>query len=441
MNRMQCMTGDNKETMKFLRSKEHFSVEVASKKWDRVKIICQQPFRRESDIFGLSMFVLHGDKSESNRKSFTPVNGSPLAKNPPNNGLEHFMKNKLDILKPKNGKVSMSGVLKSLENRNNLNENPGASSPVSRSGKLVVSAQTIKANRNAKSFRKEAGEFLENCGFSSLSFAEIEQVTFRKVKDSWKEKGGRELTKDEKEALKIISTDYLTRLLSGDSAPSNKRGLDEMEAIDNAPKRRKMSDERLKMRKEVDIKDKKLSQDGALRNDVATMDMEKDDDEGFSPESKVTKKKDVHQRKKKTPEKVPGGTWIGKTSTPIPNKIKSPIPKKTKSPSNQSYNPNKLLEYSKEDLLKKGVLVQNYCYKKNKDLPLKNGVSLSVKKQTPVTFYKIGSNIHMETEGEFYKPDVQPEHLASLFKDFKADEIEKPISSSVIEELFGKQSN
>jgi len=445
MNRMHCMNGENKETMKFFRTKEHFSAEVAAKKWDRVKIICQQPFRRESEIFGLSMFVLHGEveKNLPIKSSFVPVTASPLSKNSPNNGLEDFMKNKLDILKPKTGKVSMSGVLKSLENRNSLSETPGTSSPVSRSGKLVVSAQSIKSAKNPKSFRKEALEFLENCGLSHLTFAEIEQVTFRKVKDLWKQKGRREMTKDEKDSLKYISTDYLSKLLNNDSTVSNKRSFEDLTTVENPSKRRKMSDERIKMREEVDIKDKKSSQDGSLRNNIATMDMEKDedDDEGFSRKNHVEKeKKDLYQRKKlkKTPEKPEAGKWIGKQKTPE-QKTSTPLPKKvkSKSPSKSSYNPIKLLNFTKEFLVQKGILVQNYCYKKDKELPLKNGMSLQVKKQTPVTFYKVGHEVHMESEGAFYKPEVEPEHLARLFKDFDEEKIEKEIPVGMIQELFG----
>lgn len=446
MNRMHCMNGENKETMKFFRSKEHFSEEVSNKKWDRVKVICQQPFRRESEMFGLSMFVLHGEveKNPPNKPSFVPVTASPLSKNTSNNGLEYFMKNKLDILKPKNGKVSMSGVLKSLENRNSLAENPGTSSPVSRSGKLVVSAQSIKSAKNPKSFRKEALEFLENCGLSVLTFAEIEQVTFRKVKDLWKQKGGREMTRDEKDSLKYISTDYLSKLLNNDSAVSNKRSFEESAAVENPSKRRKMSDERIKMRQEVDIKDKKSSQDGSLRNNIATMDLEKeDDDEDYSRKNHVEKeKKDLYQRKKgkRTPEKYEAGTWIGKAKSPENHKTSTPLPKKvkSKSPTKPSYNPAKLLDFTKEFLLQKGILVQNYIYKKNKELPLKNGMTLSVNKGTPVNFYKVGAEIHMESEGVFHKPDVDPEHLAKLFKDFDEEKIKKSIPSSLIEELFGK---
>jgi len=447
MNRMQVMNGENKETMKFFRTKEHFTAEVAAKKWDRIKIICQQPFRRESEIFGLSMFVLHGEveKNPPNKSSFIPVTASPLSKNPPNTGLEDFMKNKLDILKPKNGKVSMSGVLKSLENRNSLSETPGTSSPVSRSGKLVVSAQSIKSAKNPKSFRKEALEFLERCGLSQLTFAEIEQVTFRKVKDLWKQKGGREMTKDEKESLKYISTDYLSKLLNKDATVSNKRSLEDLTAVESPPKRRKMSDERIKMRQEVDIKDKKSSQDGSLRNNIATMDMDtkkEEDDEGFSLEEwrmhREQNKK--HKNLKKTPEKQESGKSIGKEKTPEHQKTSTPLPKKvkSKSPAKPSYNPLKLLDFTKEVLIQKGILVQTYCYKKNKELPLKNGMTLQVNKQTPVTFYKVGHQVHMESEGVFYKPEVEPEHLTRIFKDFDEEKIEKVISASLIQELFGK---
>ena len=64
---------------------------------------------------------------------------------------------------------------------------------------------------------------------------------------------------------------------------------------------------------------------------------------------------------------------------------------------------------------------------------MKGGKMLSVKKGVPVTFYKVrvnimafiyfshqqvGSDIHLEVEGKFHMPDVLPEHMERVFKNF-----------------------
>ena len=61
MNRLDCSLGDNKQKMMFFRD-QHFNKDMSCKKWDRIKIICRQPFKINNDTFGLAMFVLHGVK-------------------------------------------------------------------------------------------------------------------------------------------------------------------------------------------------------------------------------------------------------------------------------------------------------------------------------------------------------------------------------------------
>ena len=128
-------------------------------------MVCQQPFRRESDIFGLSMFVLHGEMedvvkpkvlSEKYPMSFEDGFSTLQSQNA---GVKSLLKTKFPTLPSHQGeKLKMSGVLKSLENRSYSNENSGLSEPISRSGKLVVSGQNHK---KPISFRKEVSEFFQ----------------------------------------------------------------------------------------------------------------------------------------------------------------------------------------------------------------------------------------------------------------------------------------
>merc|ERR1712098_705545 len=88
-----------------------------------------------------------------------------------------------------------------------------------------------------------------------------------------------------------------------------------------------------------------------------------------------------------------------------------------------NYNRKHLLSVSHDVLIVSGVLVQVYNYKKDKKLPLKGKLELSALKGTPVTFFKVGPDIHLEYQGRFYLPDIETEHLDRVFKNYKHSQI------------------
>ena len=61
-------------------------------------------------------------------------------------------------------------------------------------------------------------------------------------------------------------------------------------------------------------------------------------------------------------------------------------------------------------------------------------MELSAKKGVPVTFYKVGPDVHLEYQGRFYLPDIEPEHLERVFKNFSG---EKVLSDRFPEDLDG----
>jgi len=75
-----------------------------------------------------------------------------------------------------------------------------------------------------------------------------------------------------------------------------------------------------------------------------------------------------------------------------------------------------LPRFSKAVLRKAGVLFQQYCYKKDRELPLRGGKVLQVKAKNNVDFYKVGPDIHLVYQGQFYLPHVQDQHKTKLFK-------------------------
>ena len=84
---------------------------------------------------------------------------------------------------------------------------------------------------------------------------------------------------------------------------------------------------------------------------------------------------------------------------------------------------NDLLKYSTQQLKSKGILVQHKTYKKSRDLPLKKDKQLKIHAGQEIRFYKLGPQIFLTTLEKVYDPQVEPEHVAGIFKDYTADEI------------------
>ena len=490
MNRIDCSVGENKQKMMFFREAQ-FCKEVLDKKWDRVKVVCKQPFKYNNDVFGLGMLVMHGKTAPAKVEVSKHIQGSEKcsssSKNP---GLAEFMKKAGNMASSSQRPPKVTSVLKNLENQKRVVETDSSgsvsfsnsfnASAMSRTAKLVVEGQNLTGGgRQPSGFEKEAGQFLRECQFEKKTFAEIETVTFRNVKELWMKKKGAELKKEEKDILKTLSSQYLSKLVNRNMKRSRDGDSENL-----PPKKRKVSEQIQSMRKNIDIVDVIEDDNSSMRNRIATMDMEKpkisDSDEDDpdivqlrnkfkktkpgASSSKILKtpptlSKKLAASKNKSPNTSSG--WIGKTKTPdrkeIPNfdlnfspemspkvptpkavKASSPTPPKPKVQTNTvpNYNRKHLLTVPHKDLIKSGVLVQVYNYKKDKKLPLKGGIELSVSKAEPVTFFKVGPDIHLEYKNRFYLPDIKEEHMERVFKNFSPKEISSKKFPDNIEKLL-----
>ena len=85
--------------------------------------------------------------------------------------------------------------------------------------------------------------------------------------------------------------------------------------------------------------------------------------------------------------------------------------------------PQDYLKYNDDEVKEIGILVQVRQYKKDKYLPLTDGSEVKVEKGTFVTFYKNAHQIHMKINDKLNIPDVEPEHIAGIFKDYTEKEI------------------
>ncbi len=80
--------------------------------------------------------------------------------------------------------------------------------------------------------------------------------------------------------------------------------------------------------------------------------------------------------------------------------------------------PSDYLKYDDKSLQRAGYLVQLRAYKKTKSLPMIDGTEISVQAGKEVRFIKRGANIVMVYKGQVHHPEVKPEHVAGLFKDY-----------------------
>ena len=279
MNRSHCFSGENKEKVVLARD-QCLKKEVACQKWDSIKLVCGQPHKFNNEVFGLSMFVLHG---QEDKREVDKENGVVDAK-VERNGLQELEK-KLERAAPPRQQTKLSSTLQSLENSTRVNTEGRElgmrleSAAISRSAKLVAkalgpSSKEVQVRKEEPSERKsldplkaECLEFLHSCGFEHLTFVEIEAVTFRKVKDLWKEKKKQAMTVEQKECLKPLSVKFLSRLLSR----TQKRVL-EGEKVDTPSKRRKVSEKVLEMRRQDSMEDEVVKEGGMRRNQLVTRD-------------------------------------------------------------------------------------------------------------------------------------------------------------------------
>ena len=77
------------------------------------------------------------------------------------------------------------------------------------------------------------------------------------------------------------------------------------------------------------------------------------------------------------------------------------------------------------------------------DKPFKSftgGLELGVKKGVAVTFFKVGPDIHLEYGARFYLPDIQPEHLGRVFKNFKPSQVHNMHFPPNLEQLLSLSS-
>ena len=144
MNRVDYVMGKNREAMKFY-SRDKMNQTVAEKWWDRVKVICHQPFKRDGDIFGVSTVVVRGslrDAPKSQEKENCSATSNTLAA-----GVEQLRK-KVETQSVKKQELPMAASRASQLLQNSQNKKPTLHS---------VQGQSMDPDR-IKSFRRKNGK-------------------------------------------------------------------------------------------------------------------------------------------------------------------------------------------------------------------------------------------------------------------------------------------
>lgn len=86
-------------------------------------------------------------------------------------------------------------------------------------------------------------------------------------------------------------------------------------------------------------------------------------------------------------------------------------------------DPTDFRKFSKEELVSRGILVQKRRYKSAKTLPIVGGTSVTTEKGQMVVFYKRKRKIWMDIGGKIFVPDVEPDHVAGIFRDYSEEEL------------------
>merc|ERR1719228_2608683 len=78
-----------------------------------------------------------------------------------------------------------------------------------RTGQVKEAKTEVKDKLN-----EQCMKFLDECAFDKMTFAEIESVTFRTIKELWETKRKIAMTREQKDCLKPLSAQYLSKLLN-----------------------------------------------------------------------------------------------------------------------------------------------------------------------------------------------------------------------------------
>lgn len=389
MNRQQAQNGQNKEVMRFF-SVDDFNPFSVGRWVDRIRIVCRQPYRRDV-AFGLSTMVVRGNNLDDDDDSDDLDPTAAAAKQRKSSyGVDMTHIDGVKKLKSKLSKQLTSPL----------------STPKSKYSKLFESSSTKKnANKNGldDEFRETVLEFINDVDPDN-------KLEYKELLRRWVQIRGRPKNDTEKTILKELTKSHAFGISSKKT---------DITAANNS--KRKSSDNESSFNKSS----KKVKT------------VQNSDDGSDSENDSKAKVQQATKPKRGRPSKA-GAAGAKASAADAGQKAAVMSPAKVEyEPPSINYilqeDPQKYVNYDDGELRTAGILVHQKIYKKDKKLPLDGGDDLFVEKGVLVTFYKNGKNIHMRVKERVYVPEVEPEYVAGIFKDYTEGEISQS-NSLVIQE-------
>ncbi|XP_066287809.1 uncharacterized protein [Branchiostoma lanceolatum] len=232
MNPMESKAGKNKMVVRMF-NESLFSEEGRSEVWDRVRIVCRQPFRKDLQ-FGLSFLRL---RTPSTDVSSPP---SPRVVVPSATKVRHNSSSRRESTAPPQTPGTESSVstewnetIESTKSRllkmAGTSEDP--SEHLGRSARMVVAAASKQKGKHAKGDRTadtptgvvnqfEVLKFLGSLDFTKM---DMDTVMYSDLKTQYKQVLGRKLTTEEKRVFLQTTQQYLEQYFSQTKDSGNKQ--------------------------------------------------------------------------------------------------------------------------------------------------------------------------------------------------------------------------
>ncbi|XP_069950777.1 uncharacterized protein [Cherax quadricarinatus] len=219
MTAEEWRAGRNISTVRMFKPVD-LSSEALKEKWDKVRVVCLQPFRKDTTQFGLSLFRLHTNVEVSSEAALDK-RIIDLDSNTPQTALKKDeLVSRMNLSEVKKKTISQKiGWLenKVLNNSEEGNAGPPLNplmSPVSRAGRLISMASKPQTKMGADIHKSELEcEALEFLISLNLSLEDIYSLKVLGVRKQFEKQRQKELSHDEKVIFKDIALDYAKQRL------------------------------------------------------------------------------------------------------------------------------------------------------------------------------------------------------------------------------------
>ncbi|XP_019617369.1 PREDICTED: uncharacterized protein LOC109464737 [Branchiostoma belcheri] len=232
MNPMESKAGKNKMVVRMF-NESLLSEEGRSEMWDRVRIICRQPFRKDLQ-FGLSFLRLRTPDTEVPTPSPPRVEVPSVTKVRHNSSSRKESTASTSTAPPQACGTETNEAIESTKSRllklAGTSED-GTSEHLGRSARMVVAAASRQKNRHTRGDRTtdtptgvvNQFEILKFLGSLDFSKMDVDTVMYSDLKMQYKQVLGRKLTAEEKRVFFQTTQQYLEQYFSQNKDSENRQ--------------------------------------------------------------------------------------------------------------------------------------------------------------------------------------------------------------------------